>query len=201
MNDLHADAIVCENLSTQIESYQSILSSIETLVEKGSKATSILENINLEEVDEIVEATLHFQKRIQVCKQLLSLIEKQQRLQQVIDIVIPEDTSLVQELVKQIKVAKSLYDIQQQLNVSEQVIVQTQDVEGIELRQEDIKQTQDTVGIYSNLYSLLTSLQTKIQSQQEQITTSKIELEEVEGKKIVFEKELGVCPTCGKAFN
>ena len=200
-NDILADSVVCKNLSDKIESYQNILSSLESLVEQASKATTIVEAIHLEEVNKAVEETLLLQRCIAVCKQLLALQERIQKLQEVANISIPEDTSSIQKLVRQITVLKSIQYFDSTLYKAEQVITQVQDIIRIEETQESLKQTQETLQTYKNLESVLSSLQIKIQKGNEAITTSDKELVVAVEAKKVFEKELGVCPTCNRPFS
>jgi DNA repair protein SbcC/Rad50 len=201
VKDLLADAVQCEEISAEIESYQNILSSLEDLVEKGSKATQILETINLEEVEEIIEQTLALQKRIQICKQLLSLQEQLEQLRHIADMNIPEDMTSLQGRVRQIKVAKSLYDVQQRLHIAKQVVEQTQVLAEVEESKVEALQTQNALSSYKNLSLLLSSLHIKIQKSEELVTTADKELKVAEEAKREFEKELGICPTCNRPFS
>jgi DNA repair protein SbcC/Rad50 len=201
MNDLLADGIMCKNLSDKIESYRNILSSLESLVEKASKATTIVEAIDLEKVNTLVEEATSLQKRIGICKQLLALQGRRQKLQSNVDIPLPEDISSIQKLVRQINVIKSIQYLEKTLNKASQVIIQTQVIEEIAVRKEEIQQTQETLQTYRNLESLLSSLQIKIQKGKETLTASDKELMVATEAKRVFEKELGVCPTCNRPFS
>ena len=198
---LSLQGIWCEGITKQIVSYQNILSFLESLVEQASKATTVVEAIHLEGVNKVVDETILLQRRIAVCKQLLALQERIQKLQGIADIPIPQDTSSIQKLVRQITVLKSIQYLDSTLYKAEQVITQAQDIIRIEETQESLKQIQGTLQTYKNLESVLSSLQIKIQKGNEAITTSDKELAVATEAKRVFEKELGVCPTCNRPFS
>jgi DNA repair protein SbcC/Rad50 len=201
VDDILADTVQCEGISTEIESYQNILSSLEDLVEQASQANAIVEAIDLEKVNVLVEEATSVQKRIAVCKQLLVLQERIQKLRGIADIPIPKDTSSISLLMQKIKVIRSLDDIEQKQIRVQTVLLQARDLIRIEETQGDVKQIQETLQTYKNLESVLSSLQIKIQQSEEIVKASDIQLRTAEEAKRVFEKELGVCPTCNRPFS
>ena len=152
----------CEEVADKIAVYKNLLSSLENLVEKASKATSIVEAIDLEDVENTIEEVKALQKRITVCKSLLLLQERIQKAQQILSIPVPKDTTYIQKLISKIKVAKSLDAIIQQQTAAKAILAQTKDLIQIEKTQEKVRQIQNTLQTYSSLYSTLQSLQIKL---------------------------------------